>query len=188
MPKSIDDMKDKMIANLEENTGTSLGEWIKNVEKSGIKKHKEIINYLKENHGLTYGFANMVALKARESWEGAPAQGDDLIDAQYAGSKADLRPIYERLVAATLKFGSDLEISPKKAYVSLRRNKQFAILQPSTKTRLDVGINLKGKEATDRLEPSDSFNAMVSHRVRVTAETQVDDELIAWLREAYEEA
>jgi hypothetical protein len=188
MTKSIDEMADKMIANLEAKTGSSLAEWIQRVEKSGIKKHKEIINYLKAEHDFTYGFANMVALKARESWEGSPAQGDDLIDAQYAGSKADLRPIYDSLIKAMRKFGDDLEVSPKKAYVSLRRNKQFAILQPSTKTRLDVGINLKGKGSTERLEESGSFNAMVSHRVRLTEQEQIDDELIGWLREAYEAA
>lgn len=60
--------------------------------------------------------------------------------------------------------------------------------QPSTKTRVDVGIRLKGREAGERLEASGSFNAMVSHRVRVTAADQVDQELIGWLREAYDAA
>ena len=70
--------------------------------------------------------------------------------------------------------------------MSLRRKKQFAIVQPSTATRLDVGINLKGTPATERLEASGSFNAMVSHRVRVTSPSDVDPELIGWLRRAYE--
>ena len=78
--------------------------------------------------------------------------------------------------------------SPKKAYVSLRRNKQFAIFQPSTATRLDVGINLKGKPAKGRLEASGSFNSMVSHRVRVESAADVNAELVGWLREAYESA
>ena len=72
--------------------------------------------------------------------------------------------------------------------MALRRNKQFGIVQPSTKTRVDVGINLKGVEPTERLEASDSFNSMVSHRVRVTDATQIDDELIGWLRQAYDMA
>jgi hypothetical protein len=85
-------------------------------------------------------------------------------------------------------FGKDVEFAPKKAYVSLRRSKQFGLIQPSTKTRVDVGINLKGRPAGERLEASGSFNAMVSHRVRVTAAKEVDAELIAWLREAYDQA
>ena len=92
------------------------------------------------------------------------------------------------VLAAVKKFGADVEISPKKAYVSLRRNKQFAIIQPSTATRLDVGINLKGVEPAGRLEPSGSFNAMVSHRVRVSKPDEVDKELLGWLKKAYAES
>ena len=86
------------------------------------------------------------------------------------------------------KFGNDIEIAPKKAYVSLRRNKQFALIQPSTKTRVDIGINLKGREPAGRLEASGSFNAMVSHRVRVAGVDEVDEELLGWLRAAYDAA
>ena len=79
----------------------------------------------------------------------------------------------------------DVEVAPKKAYVSLRRAKQFAILQPSTATRLDVGLVLAGVEPTDRLETAGSFNAMVTHRVRLESVDQVDKELMSWLRQAY---
>ena len=84
------------------------------------------------------------------------------------------------------KFGKDIEVAPKKAYVSLRRNKQFAIIQPTTKTRVDVGINLKGVPSTDRLEDSGSFNSMVSHRVRLESKQDVDAELRKWLKQAYD--
>jgi predicted transport protein len=109
------------------------------------------------------------------------------VAAQYAG-KADLQPIYQRLVTAVRKFGADVEISPKKGYVSLRRSKQFGLVQPSTKTRLDVGINLKGVKPAGRLEASGSFNAMVTHRVRLGAVGDVDAELIGWLKQAYDAA
>jgi len=77
---------------------------------------------------------------------------------------------------------------PKKAYVSLRRKKQFALLQPSTSARLDVGLILNGVKPTGRLEPSGSFNAMFTHRVRVTSEADVDAELRRWLKLAHNEA
>ena len=41
---------------------------------------------------------------------------------------------------------------------------------------------------TNRLEPSGSFNGMVSHRVRLHGPVEVDAELIEWLRNAYERA
>ena len=89
------------------------------------------------------------------------------------------------MIQAVSTFGDDVEVSPKKAYVSLRRNKQFAIIQPSTNTRVDVGINLKSAAATDRLEASGSFNSMVSHRVRLSKVSDIDRQLIKWLQEAY---
>ena len=143
--------------------------------------------FLKREHGLTHGYANLVTAKHLEGNAPAPA-GDDLVTAQYAGGKEGLLPIYESLITAVKKFGKDVEISPKKGYVSLRRNKQFAIIQPSTKTRVDVGINLKGHDATSRLEAAGSFNAMVSHRVRVTTKSEVDKELVGWLKEAYSQS
>ncbi len=69
-----------------------------------------------------------------------------MIAAIYSGPKADLRPIHDRLLAAIAKFGP-FEIAPKKDYVSLRRKKQFAMIGPATKTRVEVGINVKGLTA-----------------------------------------
>ena len=81
-----------------------------------------------------------------------------------------------------------MEVSPKKAYVSVRRKKQFAIIQPSTKTRLDVGLNLKGVEPNGSLEASGSWNAMCTHRVKVEGEKMISKELIEQIRKAYEQA
>lgn len=176
-----------MIDNLEKQTGTSLENWVKIAKESGFTKHGEILKYLKSEKGLTHGYANLITLKARERESGFSASGDDLISAQYKG-KETLKPIYDAIIHAIRQFGKDLEIAPKKTYVSLRRNKQFALVQPSTRTRVDVGINFKDKETTDRLEKSGSFNAMCSHRVRLESPEQVDAELVGWLREAYMEA
>ena len=85
-------------------------------------------------------------------------------------------------------FGTDVELSPKKAYVSLRRSKQFGLVQPSTATRVDVGLNLKGVPPKGRLEASGSFNSMCTHRVRLESPRQVDAELLGWLRQAYDNA
>ena len=174
MPKTAQKMEASMIQNLAEKTGKSLDEWIRISKASKIDKHRALINYLKDEHGLTYGYANLIAHKTFRSDAGSVAQENDLIAAQYAGPKSALRPIYDRIIDAVKKFGDDVEIAPKKTYVSLRRKKQFAIVQPSTKARVDVGINLKGATPTERLEASGSFNAMVSHRVRLSDKKDVD--------------
>jgi hypothetical protein len=182
-----EEMEASMIENLKEKTGKPLEHWIKVALASKLSKHGEIVSLLKSEHGLGHGYANLVAHKALQAGAAAPTR-EDLVGAQYEGAKAALRPIYEALIGAVSKFGADVEVAPKKTYVSLRRKKQFALIQPSTATRVDVGINLKGEAPAGRLEASGSFNAMVSHRVRIADRKEVDQELIAWLKKAYEGA
>lgn len=176
-----------MIANLEKNTGKSLAEWVSIVRASGFAKHGEIIKFLKTEHGFTHGFANLVAHEARGSAAVHLAETTDLVAEQYQGKEV-LRPIYDQLIAAVKGFGADVEIAPKKAYVSLRRNKQFAILQPSTKTRFDLGLNLKGVDPAGPLEAAGSWNSMCTHRIRLEKPEEVSAQVIEWLKQAYEGA
>lgn len=174
-----------MIANMPEKTGKSLDEWLSIVARSGEEKHGAIIKRLKTEHGIGHGFANLVAHKALEAKAGGAAGEDDLLAAQYAGAKAALRPIYDALAAKAAALGPDVSLAPKKTYVSLRRSKQFGLVQPSTRTRVDLGLNLKGAAPAGRLELAGSFNAMVSHRIRLAAPGDVDAEVERWLTEAY---
>jgi predicted transport protein len=175
-----------MAVNLEKKTGRSLAAWLKLAKGSGKTRHGELVAWLKGEQGLTHGYANMVAHTAFQSDAGsAAAAGEDLVGAQYSGAKAALRPLYDRLAKEIARFGPDVEISPKKAYVSVRRSKQFAILQPSTATRLDVGLNLEGVAPKGRLEAAGSFNAMCSHRIRIENAAGVDAEVLGWLKKAY---
>jgi hypothetical protein len=84
-------------------------------------------------------------------------------------------------------FGDDVELAPKAGYVSLRRRKQFAMLRPAAK-HVDVGLILPGAQVTPRLESAATFNRLFTHRVRVSAQKDVNRALSAWLREAYERA
>jgi len=188
MAASPEDMARSMIANMPEKTGKPLGDWVAIVKASGLEKHGEMVKLLKTEHGMTHGFANLVAHEVKSGGVSAPAAATDLVEAQYAGGKAGLRPIYDALTSAATGFGGDVELAPKKAYVSLRRAKQFGLIQPSTKTRVDLGLNLKGVEPAGRLEASGSFNAMCTHRVRLDGPAAVDAEVIGWLKQAYEAA
>lgn len=176
-----------MIANLKEKTGKTLAQWVAVAKKTGGAKHGEIVKALKADHGLTHGYANLVAHEALQS-AAAHADGGDLVEAQYAGKKAGLKPIHDALMKAAQAFGKDVEAAPKKAYVSLRRKKQFAILQPSTAERFDLGLNLKGVPAKGALEAAGSWNAMCTHRVKIASAKEVTAEVKAWLKQAYEAA
>lgn len=184
MAQNPHEMLAAMVANMKEKTGKSLEEWKELLSVVGLEKHGQMVNHLKKEHGVTHGYANSIVHLYRDTLSVKPG-GDGLLEAQYAGPKADLKPIYDQLISEIQKFGDDIELAPKKAYMSLRRKKQFALIQPSTKTRIDVGLSLKGHEITDRLE---KYNAMCSHRVRVTGAEDIDQELIDWLKAAYESA
>lgn len=168
----------KRVDGLPASTGKSLSEWFTILQASGLEKHGEMMSLLKGEYGVSHGFANFIALMYRN--QGGP-EGDDLIEKQYA-AKPSLRPIYDALVTAVAGFGDDVEIAPKQASVSLRRSKQFALVSPTTKTRVDVGMNLKGEPDGERLR---AVGGMCTHSVGVTSVDEVDDELVGWLREAY---
>lgn len=173
-----------MVANLKKSTGKTMAQWLKITKASKLEKHGQIVKLLKAEHGMTHGYANLVAHETLQSGANN-SNSDDLIGNQYAGKKEALLPIYKALIAAISKFGKDVEIAPKKSYVSLRRNKQFALIQPSTATRVDVGICSKDLEPSERFELSGSFNSMCSHRVRLFSTKDVNPELIRWLKAAY---
>jgi len=184
MTRTVDDQIATMEANIKEKTGRAVPDWVKLVTKEKLQKHGQIVKFLKTDHGFTHGYANLVASRVLKS--GSDMQpDDDLVAAQYAGPKADLKPIYDMVIKAVTALGKDVEIAPKKSYVSLRRKKQFALVQPSTRTRVDLGINLKGKDPQGKFEASGSFNAMVSHRVRLEDVKDFDKDVIQWLKEAY---
>lgn len=175
-----------MSDNFLEKTGKPLEEWIILAKSFDTDKHSDIMNRLKKEYGLTHGYANTVALMAREA-HAAAQQPADLVSAQYQG-KEELLPIYHKLVDMVQSLGTDVELAPKKANVSVRRKLQFALIQPTTKTRIDLGLKLRHAAVAGRLESSGPFGTMCTHRVQLTDVSQVNEEVLAWLREAYQEA
>ena len=111
---------------------------------------------------------------------------DAVVAGLYAGPKAALRPIHDRLMAAIAAFG-EFEVAPKKTYVSLRRKKQFAMIGPATQTRVEVGLNMKGAAAAGRLLAMPP-GGMCSHLIKLTSEAEADAEVIAWIRQAFDAA
>ena len=174
------------IANLEKTTGKKLEHWSNLVKKSKLGKHGELVNMLKTEHGITHGYANMIVHHAKGGFEAAK-DTDNLLSTQYKG-KENLRPWYDKILSEVSKFGKDIEVSPKKMYVSLVRKKQFALIQPSTKTRIDIGLNIKGVAPVGNLEEGKSWNAMCTHRIKVEEEKMINKDLINWIKKAYDQA
>jgi predicted transport protein len=177
------------LANIEKRTGKTLAELSTIVNGSGLEKHGELVAMLKSTLGMGHGDANTLVHTVRQSaGSGAvkAASAGEVLDGLYTGPKAALRPIHDRLMKEIRKFG-EFEEAPKKTYVSYRRKKQFATIGPATNTRVEVGLNMKGVEATERLEPLPA-GQMCNYRVKLTEAAQVDAELITWIRTAFDAA
>jgi len=186
---SLDKAVQTQIDNIQKKTGKSLDELTAIVKKSGLTKHGEIRDMLKEKLGLGHGDANTlvhVVLRSdgTRAAEGKPVNA--VLDEIYTGAKAGFRPIHEALMKHIGKFG-EFEIVPKKGYVSLRRKKQFAMIGPKTNTRFEVGINAKDFKKNARLleQPKGS---MCNYIVKLTDPAQVDAALVSWVKTAFESA
>jgi len=174
------------IRNIEATYGRSIDDWIDLIRASGRTRHGEIVAMLKAEYGMSHGAANRVALVALDAL-GPKSEVADPVSSMYAGNRQALLPIHARLTAAINGLGTDVEVAPKKGYLSIRRRKQFAMIKPGA-THVDLGLILPGRTAAGRLESAATFNALFTHRVRVTVPDDVDDELKGWLADAYGEA
>ena len=172
-----------MINNMPEKTGKSLEEWKVILKKKSFAKHSEGVKFLKSEYKVTHGFANTIVALSKEENKSS----EDLVTAQYKG-KETLYPIYEALVKYLKSLGSDVTITPKKGSVSIIRKRQFVLIKPATKTRIDLGFKLKDKPTTNRLENSGPFGTMCTHRVKISSPEEIDKELKAWIKEAYDKS
>ena len=186
---TLDKAVQTQINNIQKKTGKTLAELSVIAKKSGLTKHGELRDMFKEKLGLGHGDANSLVHAIMQSDGTRSAEGkseDTVLDEIYSGPKAAFRPIREKLMKEINKFG-EFEIVPKKGYVSLRRQKQFAMIGPKTNTRFEVGINAKDFKKNARLleQPKGS---MCNYIVNVSDAHEVDAELITWLKSAFEGA
>ena len=174
--------------NIKAKTGKTPKDFQALARQKGLVKRSEIVAWLKAEFGLGHGHANAIA-HVLESAAAPKVSRADKIAEHFAGKKSAWRKPYDGLMARVGRFGADIQVSPTNSYLSLLRGgKKFAILEPATPERLDIGIKLKGVAPAGRLEAAGAWNNMVTHRVRVSDPKQIDPELLAWLKQAYEAA
>jgi hypothetical protein len=179
------------LKNIQTRTGKTLEQLAKIIKESGLTKHGEFREMLTNKLGMGYGDANtLVHYVLKSDGSSAAKKGamseDDVLNGIYSGPKEALRPIHDSLMKHIKNFG-EFEIAPKKGYVSLRRKKQFAMIGPATNSRVEVGLNVKGLPAAGRLEAIPP-GGMYNYKVKLTEVSQVDKELIGWIKLAFENA
>ncbi len=178
----MDDALKNMINNLEKSTSKPLDFFAQLILEKNFVKHGEAVNFLKTEHGLGHGYANMIVHLAKEN-SSLHINDEELLATQYKGKEHWL-PLYNQLVEFIQSFGNDVEFSPKKAYVSLRRAKQFGLLMPATKTRYEIGLNLKveGQGALQVMKKG----SMCSHKIDLNSSEDFNETVKEWLKQAYD--
>lgn len=172
------------LANIERDTGITVDAWSAAVDQTGLTRHGEVVAWLKQR-GLTHGNANALAHAVRARQEGAVANPALLLDAQYARGKAGLRPIHDEIVRLGRRLGDDVEVVVQKTAVSLRRARQFAMIEARSAKVVRLGFNRRGADASRRVQAT---SGMCSHYVDLGSPEDIDDEVTSWLAEAYRAA
>lgn len=171
-------------SNLPTKTGKSLEDWIRLMEETGPASTKARMEWLKSEHGL--GRDTAMAIVEIGEGRGNP-DPEALVDAMYAGPKAGLRPLYEALLELILSLDEAVTATPCSTYVPLLRKHTFAIIKPTTRTRIDLGLALPGVEPTERLKVAKGLgSARITHVIGLSTLEDLDDELKRWLRKASE--
>jgi hypothetical protein len=186
-------MVQKWIAGLKETTGRTLEQWIALAKTEGPKGEKERRDWLKTQHKLGTNSAWWIAERAegKGGEEGTPEAylktAAGYVEAMFAGGKAGLRPIYERVLEIAAELGPDVKACPCQTIVPLYRNHVFAQLKPSTRTRLDLGFALKDMPVEGRLIDTGGFakKDRITHRIPLGSVDEIDGEVRKWLERAY---
>ena len=187
-------MTQKWVGELKQKTGRTLEEWLKEIEKSGPKTGEERRQWLKDEFKL--GTNSAWWLAERAEGKGHESSDPDLylvaaerdVEKMYSGNKAHLRPIYDALLKLGLKIGKEAKACPCQTIVPLYRNHVFAQIKPTTQTRIDLGFALGDLKPTGKLIDTGGFakKDRITHRIPITALSDIDDEVKHWLKVAYD--
>ena len=185
MPTDPRAQAEAQLRRIEEALGKTAADVAVEVGRNGIERHSEVVAFLKSTHGLTHGNANLLAQVVRERLAGGPMTPEDLLAAQYSGSKAALLPTYHALSSVAESVGPDVMKVVQKTGVSFRRKKQFALIQAPSAKRIRLGLNLDATPEDPRVVAT---SGMCSHGVDTASPDEVDADVAAWVKASYDRA
>lgn len=185
---SPSDMMNSVSDSMKERTGKTLEEWVEVVKVSGIDPldQKSVRNWLKSEHGILQNSQWAIADAAARAAGWVRPSVEGYIDAQYQGEKAVLRPIFDALREIIEGLGEDVAVEGRGGYTPFVRKRQFAAVQVSTKTRVDLGLRFKEAPESALLITS-SLPGQSTHKVGLSSVEDITDELVGLIRLAYEQ-
>lgn len=184
-------MEAAAVKNLQEKTGKTLEQWTK-IIRGGPSTTKERREWLQSAHGLGRGYAMWLTGMVDEKGDGfgsaATYDPDAHVEALFSGSKAGLRPLYDKLLKLGFSIAKDVKACPCKTFVPLYREHCIAQIKPATKTRIDFGLALGDTPFTERLLDTGgrAKKNRITHRIAIEKASDIDDEVKRWLKKAYQ--
>ena len=180
-------MRDWSAQLLERATGKDVAAWNRVIARRGFANESALRKWLTAQ-GVT-GYAQMLLVWERFGYPDFMTAGaDDLIGRQYA-DRASLRPILEATLAALPGMAQVAVVQSRKTYVSLvSKRRTFAVIQATTKNRVDLGLRLRDQRPGGRLKPGKAVgNGSMTVCLPLSSPTDLDDEALGWLKRAYDE-
>ena len=183
----------KWIGELKERTGKSLDEWMKFIKKDGPESQQERFLWLKNDAKLGTNTAHWMA--ARSMGKGAEDEDPKAYlkkAEQWVAAMFEKKPLIRQLFDHALKqgmaLGKDVKVCPCQTMVPFYRNNVFAQLKASTRSRLDLGLCLRGVPFTKRLTDTGGTakKDRITHCIAITSMDDFDAELMKWWKKAYE--
>jgi len=182
-------MLSSVTASIQERTGRSMDDWVALVEASAVDPldQNAVRRWLRDVHGVRQNtqWAIADAVAGRAGWVRPTLE--EYVDQQYAGRWAGLRPVFDAVRDAALALGADVRMEGRSTYVSFVRGRQFAAVQAATATRVDLGLRLPVTLDSERLQPTKA-PGQATHKVALAAVSDVDAEVRALLRAAYDQS
>ena len=175
--------------NIRAKTGKTAEDFVRLAAKKGLLrpgvKVEQIVAWLKDDFGLGRGHAMAIVAVLKSASEPKQTR-EETVAKHFSGGRARWRRPYDELLSRIRWFGPDISVEPTATYISLLRGgRKFAVVA-ITSSRLDIGLKLRGMRPVGRAQAAGTWNTMVTHRVGITEPEQIDDEMLSWLREAYE--
>jgi hypothetical protein len=185
-----------VVAKMKANTGRTLEEWIALARKKGPADEARRRLWLAEEHGLGTNQAAWVTERSlgrgEELLDDAKylAEAERYVEELFAGPRAALRPIYERLLDEFARLDPDLRICPCQTMVPVFRRHAIAQVKPTTRTRVDLGLALgrhRGRLPARLIDTGGAAKKdRITHRIELRSPDEVDAGVRRWLKVAYE--
>jgi hypothetical protein len=172
-----------MRASLERDTGKTLDQWVAIARTCPETGHRARLKWMKDNHGLLQNRASQVlseAFGSAMSWQ-EPGKLSEALWTDPASTA-----IFAAVDRAALAPGEVIQTA-RKSYAAWSRKVQFAAARPIRGGKLMLGLALPA-DASARLETpkNESWSERLKSRTPLTAPAEVDAEIEALLKAAWE--